>query len=471
MDTFPEWSDDDSQDLDGFLSSPWPDEEADGTGGESSSDPEWSFNESKLCAFTRIVRISAVDDERDDTIDDKNTQRCNKKESRDVMNEDKRALTLFGMAGATVTLSNNNKFEEQQALPPTPMKRPRRLRHKLPILLCKSSEPLEQPSPGNKRVRFAPHTEEHEISPPVSSFESNRIHDYNEFEPSRVTLKHKPKISKHMLQPKKPMAQQDLNVQDSTSRVTVEAYSGKCSSSNWIHNANLFHDTTLPSNSLDIFCRDSALVSDGVAVVPPTIHFSEDDTSSTSGYSGDDSSIADNAMSEQLARAFFSNNAPSQELKPPPYHRQSTEKLLFMEKRLTPPITRTFDQEHRALSVLQSVNAQYQVNNSYETRSAKSLKDMPPASGHKVANRQKWLQGAFKRPGPDKAMAMHSPSTVSGKIEKFGGRVTRASAVQLKKEELERKIASKQQGKPSLKTRWEGRPGHYKKKVVLATYK
>jgi hypothetical protein len=75
----------------------------------------------------------------------------------------------------------------------------------------------------------------------------------------------------------------------------------------------------------------------------------------------------------------------------------------------------------------------------------------------------------------DKAVTAKTSSNVTETIEKFGGKMTRQSRVQLRKQELESKLSLKNEtlkneGKPCFKTRWEGRPGAYKKKVVLSTY-
>ena len=70
----------------------------------------------------------------------------------------------------------------------------------------------------------------------------------------------------------------------------------------------------------------------------------------------------------------------------------------------------------------------------------------------------------------DKAVTAKTSSNVTETIEKFGGKMTRQSRVQMRKQELECKLSLKNEGKPSVKTRWEGRPGAYKKKVVLSTY-
>lgn len=75
----------------------------------------------------------------------------------------------------------------------------------------------------------------------------------------------------------------------------------------------------------------------------------------------------------------------------------------------------------------------------------------------------------------DKAVTAKTSTNVTETIEKFGGKMTRQSRVQLRKQELESKLSLKNEtlkneGKPCFKTRWEGRPGAYKKKVVLSTY-
>ena len=489
METFPEWSDDDSRELDDFLSKPWPDENANSVRTNEEGWPEFSPKaqwRSFSSNHTKIVSITAVSsDEEDDHGDYNNRNDWNN--ARD--DDEESVLTLSSMAGATAELATTAR--------PTTLTKPQRLlRQKLPLLLCKS-ERLRQPSPGDKRVRFAVHNEENvpagvELDPVIEIGMDSAIETIKPpvvLKPPRIQARSRPVMK---------TSTQVLCFQEAP----LEAYSGKCSPSNWIHSANLFHDKTLPSNTLDFLCRDSALAG-GVPSVRE-VSYSEEDTASSSSTGSGISSLVGGAVDEKLAQVFSLSSIHDESRAPPvrDYRYVATKTHSEGEARDPPTLVRNYHATNNSPETRDppARTKDYATNgagssdftqenvpapsfNSYnheETTSEVGCSDyhwhvkfshMPP-SGSKVADRQKWLNEVFRRPKADLDCRSGAVpvSNVARSIEKFGGRASsRLGAVQQKREELERKLALEKQ-KPCFKTKWEGRPGSYKKKVVLSSH-
>lgn len=553
METFPEWSDDDSSELDDFLSKPWPDENVrtNSAGWPEFHEPKWRhFSSSNLTS--KIVSISAIpsDEQEDDCRDELNNARNDWSDTRDFDDDDDESvLTLSSLAGSTLELA-------QMARPTTPTKTQpqpqsqRLLRQKLPMLLCKS-ERIKQPSPGDKRVHFAeqhsnenvlpldpvieigvdskteklkikhpvmvkppvvfkPPRTQQQVRPysrpeqPASSFSrpeqrgrSSSRPDHQGRPSSRSDHQGRPSSrpeqqGRSSSRPKQQAVprmttnkNKDLRFQEDSGR--LEAYSGKCSPSNWIHNANLFEDKTLPSNTLDFFCRDSSLAA------PPVreVSYSEEDTVTTSSQSTGSgiSSLPSGAVDEKLAQVFSLSSIHEEAARdPPPPPPPPRFAARDPPARLHAPRISVQVQDygvHAAPSdsyetenTLSPHNLHdYHVEPSIDTTSpynqrSQAIFSHAPPSGTKVADRQKWLNAAFKRDRPDlDGRPGAVPVTkVHGAVEKFGGKASRVNAVKQKKEELERKLAEKSKGPPTFKTKWEGRPGSYKKKVVLTSY-
>lgn len=474
--SFPEaWSDDDSSELDEFLSKPWPDENRNSVRtneeGWPEFEPKWRHFSSNHAS--KIVSISSVPfDEEDDRNEVHN--RTDWIDTRDDDDDDESVLTLSSMAGATAELASSAR----QTTPTKPELPQRLLRQKLPMLLCKS-ERLKQASPGDKRVRFADCSNEDNI--PLDPIIEIGVDTLTERmmqvvkPPAVIKAPVVPKpprrtetrsASRPVVQKQKPMSK-DLCFQDAP----LEAYSGKCSSNSWIHNANLFEDKTLPSNTLDFFCRDSSLAA-GVPHVQE-VSYSEEDTTVTSSESSGSgiSSLPGGAVDEKLAQLFSLSSIHEERRDPPPQPRPPTPARKMHTRARHDPVpeytanvTSHGDVEMTAPSEVSSETPYY--NHHAHT----SYSHIPP-SGTKVADRQKWLNAAFQRPKNDLDGRPGVPvSNVKGTIEKFGGRAGRVNAVKQKKEELERKLAEKNKGPPTIKSKWEGRPGSYKKKIVLSSY-
>jgi mannose/fructose/N-acetylgalactosamine-specific phosphotransferase system component IIB len=487
MRTFPEWSDEDEDDE---FRRPWKNDEKndDSDGWPEFEEPNW-----RDFSHSRIVSITAVpsDEDRNDV---------------DTRGEDSSVLTLSSMAGVTVELSG---------IPRPTTHKTRLLGKKLPMLLCKSAR-IKQPSPGDKRVRFAYLRGEEEEQQRDSYRETRDFIIPRQLERDIYRETRDVIVPRQLQLYEQPVSQQQWAQKLFPS--PVEAYSGKCSPSNWIHNANLFHDNTLPSNTLDFFCRDSAFAK---------VSYSEEETVSSSS-SSNAPSLPGGVVDEKLAH-FFGLSSIDEDF---PNHRFACSKR--PNKRSS--TNRTIDEAPVSSTALDTTEGHPPSTprpHVQEKPAVKSFTHLPP-SGSTVADRQRWLNEAFKRPqvGKDrvltdktkktlktsssatgsikfakvtdmakatpktssnvtgsietfakvtdkpKAMPKAMPKTssnVTGTIEKFGGKMTRQSAVQLRRQELERAFALKNEtlkneGKPSFNTRWEGRPGSYKKKVVLSTY-
>lgn len=496
MDSFPEWSDDDSRELDDFLLKPWPDENTNSIRTNEEGWPEFSpvkfprtWRQFSLNRTSKIASVNSVpSDDEEEHRDDYNS-RNDWTDARD--DDEESVVTLSSMAGATVELATTAR----QTTPPKPQ---RLLRQKLPMLLCKS-ERLKQPFPSDKRVRFAVHNgkdhvpegEELALDPIIeigvdTVTETIKPPHPVVLKPPRIQARPRPVVKK---------ASPELCFQDAP----LEAYSGKCSPSNWIHKANLFHDKTLPSNTLDLFCRDSALAGGSVPSVRD-VSYSEEDTVTSSSSGSGVSSLPGGAVDEKLAHVFSlsSINEKTRAWSVRDYRHAATKTALEAGARDPPVPVRqqyhaTYDtdtrnppaQAHEYGAVFSDFGEEglpTQSPNTYdhheETASEVGYPDHEThakfshrqPSGSKVANRQKWLNEAFKRSKADQdgRPGVIPVSKVSHSIEKFGGRSTRQSPVQQKREELERKLALEKQ-KPSFKTKWEGRPGSYKKRVVLTS--
>jgi hypothetical protein len=485
MNTFPEWSDEEEDDE---FRRPWKNDEKDGA---SDGWPEFDepFDQLKCRDFShsRIVSITAVPSDEDRN--DEDTQR-----------EDSSVLTLSRMAGVTVELSS---------IPRPTNHKTRLLRKKLPMLLCKSTR-IKQPSPGDKRVRFAHLREEEERDiylEPLDVIVPRQLERHIYRETLDVI------VPRHLELYDRPVSQQQGYQELRPS--PVEAYSGEISASNWMHSANLFHDKTLPANTLDFFCRDSALAK---------VSFSGEDTVSSSS-SSNAPSLPSGVVDEKLAH-FFGLSSIDEDF--PKYRFDGSER-----PKKGSSANRMIDEAPVSSTSLDTTEVYPPSTPGPQVQEKPAIKlftHLPP-SGSTVADRQRWLNEAFKHPQVGKKMALtdkakktprtgssmtqsieklakvtdvakkmpkttskvtgstegfvkatdkpkampKTSSSVTGTIEKFGGKMTRTSAVQSKRQELERKFALKgetlkNEGKPSFKTRWEGRPGSYKKKVVLATY-
>jgi len=501
MESFPEWSDDDSSELDDFLSQPWPDENVrTNEEGWPEFQPQWRQFSSN--STSKIVSITAFPpNEQEDQRDDVNNMRsdCNDVRDDDGDDDDESVLTLSSMAGATVELATTAR----QTTPTKPPHPQRLLRQKLPMLLCKS-ERLRQASPGDRRVRFAEHRNNEENVPWDDIIEIGVDTDTEKVQVDKPPVSAKPSVAlkppriqarstARPIVPPKSMAS-DLCFQDTP----LEAYSGKCSPSNWIHNANLFEDKTLPSKTLDFFCRDSALAG-GVPFVKE-VSYSEEDTTVTSSESSGSgvSSLRGGAVDEKLAQVFSLTSIYEETRAPdPPAARvvsPTAPPSPRMAPRDPPPPPRVsvevddfaihatprdgFEMDYSSASPTSDYHRDdyheepsIDTTSPYYNHSQPRFSHMPP-TGSKVADRQKWLNEAFKRDKPylDGRPGAVPVSKVTGAIEKFGGRAPRVNAVKQRKEEFERKMAEKNRGPPTIKTKWEGQPGSYKKKVVLSSY-
>ena len=513
METFPEWSDDDSSDLDEFLSQPWPDENTNSLRTNAEGWPEFQplWRQFSSNTTSKIVRIYRLPSEEQD--EDRNDVNNNKSHYNDVRDDDDESvLTLSSMAEATVELATTAR-QTTPTKPPQQQQQQRLLRQKLPMLLCKS-ERIKQASPGDKRVHFAEqhvrdggnlplgdiieigvdtNTDRLRVKPPVVTKQPQVVK-------APVVLKH-PRIqartaTRPVALPKKAI--KDMCFQDAP----VEAYSGKCSPSSWIHSANLFEDKTLPSNTLDFFCRDSALVG-GVPHVKEVSYSDEDTTVTSSESSGSGiSSLPGGAVDEKLAQLFSLSSIQEETRAPdPPAARfgprtpavASSPRRTTTQKRDPPPPRVSVQVQDSAIHVSPTDGFEMHTSSSAPTTSYRSKQhyDEPsidttspyyrqthakfthmPPSGSKVADRQKWLNEAFQREKPNLIGRPGAVpvSKVTGAIELFGGRASRVNAVKQRKEEFERKMAEKNRGPPAIKTKWEGRPGLYKKKVVLSSY-
>lgn len=498
MATFPEWSDDDSGSLDDFLSQPWPDETRTGVRTNSDGWPEFQSS-NKWRQFSsqdgsKIVRISAAvpSVEEDDGRDDYHTKRSDWNDVRDDFDDDESVLTLTSMASATVELARHTT--------PTKSHSPQRLfRQKIPMLLCKS-ERIKQSSPGDKRVHFEDDGGSNEENIPLDPIVEIGVDNLTEtFKMERPTVV-KPTIirkpprfqqgRRSTFQPvvlRKNMVQKQIAERPvPESKPSIQAYSGQCSPSNWIHNANLFEDKTLPSNTLDFFCRDSALAGSGVPAVKE-VSYSEEDTATCSSRSTGSgvSSLASGAVDEKLAHLFsFSSISEATSTRDLPAPRISARdppaKRVQQDYRYSYSIQYDDEVDNHPTPTIHTPkpSKRYYEEPSIDTTSPHNhshhgaLFHHQPPSGTKVADRQKWLNSAFKRDAPslDGRPGTVPVSRLNGTIEKFGGRATRVNAVKQKKEEFERKMAEKNRRKPTTKTKWEGRPGSYKKKVVLSTH-
>lgn len=493
MATFPEWSDDDSGELDDFLSKPWPDETVrtneDGWP-EFQQTNKWKHFSSNQT--TKIVSISAVPSNEDDGRDENNYKGNDWNDVRDEDADDESVLTLSSLAGATVELALS---AARPATPPKPVQSQRLLRQKLPMLLCKS-ERLKQPSPGEKSVRFDVDQDNEENIPLDPIIEIGV-----DFNTEKVKIK-RPIVMKPPVICKPPRFQQsrsssrpapqkvttttptttatkDLCFQDSS----LEAYSGKCSPSNWIHNANLFEDKTLPSNTLDFFCRDSALAGSVPSV--KEVSYSEEDTVTCSSQSTGSgiSSLPCGAVDSKLAQVFSLSSinggmgardppAPRISARDPPAARRDPPPRVSVQQdgygNHEAPTERFEDEYDSTTQDRYGYHKGPSIDTTSPYNNSHALFSHAPPSGSKVADRQKWLNAAFSRDRPNLDGKPGSAS-VSKAIEQFGGRASRVNAVQQRKEELERKLAEKSKGLPTFKTKWEGRPGSYKKKVVLSS--
>jgi hypothetical protein len=474
MDSFPEaWSDSDGSELDEFLSKPWPDENRNSfltsEEGWPGFEPKWRHFSSNQTS--KIVSISAVPFDEEDN---RNDTYCHTdwNDARDD-DDDESVLTLSSMAGATADLATSAR----QTTPTKPEPPHLVLRQKIPMLLCKS-ERLKQASPGDKRVRFANCSNEDNI--PLDPIIEIGVDTLTEREKPPVVVKAPvvlgpPRTHQTRRTARPPVLQKqkknkDLWFQDAP----LEAYSGKVAPSTWIHNANLFEDKTLPSNTLDFFCRDSAL---GVPFAQE-VSYSEEDTTVTSSESSASgiSSLRSGVLDDKLAQVFSLSSIDEERRDPPARHVPARE--IYTPTRFDPVpeytanVTSRGDVEMTAPSeVMSSRDA---TRTPYYNHHANTKFSHIAPSGSKVADRQKWLNAAFQRPKHEldgmPGGAVPVTKNVRGTIEKFGGRASRVNAVKQKKEELERKLAEKNKGPPTIKTKWEGRPGSYKKKIVLSSY-
>lgn len=483
MDSFPEaWSDSDCSELDEFLSKPWPDENRKSV---RTNEEGWPEFEPKWCHFSsnqtsKIVSIAAMpSDEHQDDRNDIYYRGTDWNDSRDDDDDDESVLTLSSMAGATAELATSAR----QTTPTKPEPSPQRLlRQKLPMLLCKS-ERLKQASPGDKRVRFAKCsnqdnipldpiieigvdtlTTEREKRPPVGVIKAPVV-----LKPPRIQQTRRPPRPSPVVG-KQTKSKDLLCFQDAP----LEAYSGKLAPSTWIHNANLFQDKTLPSNTLDFFCRDSALI--GGVPFAQQVSYSEEDTTVTSSESSGSgiSSLRGGVLDDKLAQVFSLSSIDEERRDAPARHVPAREIYTPSHRESVPEYTASVNSRGDVEMTAPSQVSSRDASTPYYNHHVHSKFSHITPSGSKVADRQKWLNSAFQRPKhdldgmPDGVVPV--TKNVKGTIEKFGGRASRVNAVKQKKQELERKLAETNRGPPTIKTKWEGRPGSYKKKIVLSSY-
>jgi hypothetical protein len=208
------------------------------------------------------------------------------------------------------------------------------------------------------------------------------------------------------------------------------------------------------------------------------VSYSEEDTTVTSSESSASgiSSLRSGVLDDKLAQVFSLSSIDEERRDPPARHvpaRESYTPTRFDPvPEYTANVTSRGDVEMTAPSeVMSSRDA---TRTPYYNHHANTKFSHIAPSGSKVADRQKWLNAAFQRPKHEldgmPGGAVPVTKNVRGTIEKFGGRASRVNAVKQKKEELERKLAEKNKGPPTIKTKWEGRPGSYKKKIVLSSY-